>query len=57
MKVVAMEGFISTCRLPIYVACSQEGLKVMAAWRRAIELALGDEDTAAEVEIDSAVAN
>src|SRR5262249_14077693 len=31
-----------------------EGLKAMAAWRRAIELSLGDADV---VEVDSAVAN
>src|SRR5258708_1437615 len=45
MKVVIMGGFISILGL-LYRSCMPKlGVKVMAAWRRAIELSLGDEDT------------
>ena len=47
MEVVTREGFI--CLLsPLYMGqwLWDEGLNIMAAWRRAIELSLGDADTA-----------
>src|SRR5215470_11192237 len=47
MKVVTTEGFICVLR-PLYMDqyLWDEGLKDMAAWRRAIELSLGDADSA-----------
>jgi Winged helix-turn helix len=47
MKVVITRGFIWFFWLDIGRICLKwSGVKVMAAWRRAIELSLGDEDAA-----------
>jgi transposase len=47
MKVVRREGFIGDSRLPYMdQELWDKGLNTMAAWRRAIELSLGDEDWA-----------
>src|SRR5260370_15375270 len=45
MKVVIMGGFIWILGLLYRSRMPKLGVKVMAAWRRAIELSLGDEDT------------
>jgi hypothetical protein len=47
MKVVRREGFICDSRSPYMdQELWDKGLNTMAAWRRAIELSLGDEDSA-----------
>ena len=47
MKVVRREGFICASKPPYMdQQVWDKGLNTMAAWRRAIELSLGDEDSA-----------
>src|SRR5271156_4524360 len=55
MKVVISGGFLLVSGL-LHMSRVRTGERIMAAWRRAIELSLGDEGYS-EVEIDSAIAN